>query len=183
MSDAELSGWDLQAFRSDRLFFRPFSPSDAECAFAIFGDAEVMQYSVSGPDENLEAIAARLERYARQNALTGFAPWAVVETASDCVIGVCGLMRLKGENDVEVAYRLRREWWGKGMATEAALAWLDRGFSLFHLPRILAFVDPVNTGSVRVLVKIGMRFVENCRYEGIPVRKYEITNENAAAFG
>lgn len=178
MSDTKLSGRDLPPFRSDRLLFRPFALSDAEGAFAIFGDAEVMQYSVSGRDPDLEATAARVERYARQNVASGFAPWAIVETASECVIGFCGLIRLKDPNDVEIAYRLRRDRWGKGMATEAVTAWLDRGFSLLRLPRILAFVDPANTASLRVVVKIGMRFVEDCRYEGIPVRKYEIRNPN-----
>ncbi len=170
----------LPPFRSDRLLFRPFAPSDAEDAFAIFGDAEVMRFSVSGRDQILAATAARVERYARQHVASGFAPWAVVETASERVIGLCGLMRLKGGKDVEIAYRLRRDQWGNGFATEAATAWLDRGFSLLRLPRILAFVDPANTASLRVVVKIGMRFVENCRYEGIPVRKYEITNAKAS---
>jgi [ribosomal protein S5]-alanine N-acetyltransferase len=178
MSDAELPGWQLPSFRSDRLLFRPFALSDAEAAFEIFGDAEVMRYSVSGHDRNLAVTAARVERYARQNATSGFAPWAIVETAFEALVGLCGLMRLKDGNDVEIAYRLRRDCWGKGIATEAARAWLDCAFSQLRLPRIVAFVDPANTASVGVVVKIGMRFVEDCRYEGMPVGKYEITNPN-----
>jgi len=178
MSDNELSGWNLPPFRSDRLLFRPFTLRDAEAAFEIFGDAEVMRYSVSGQDQSLEATAARVERYAGQNAASGFAPWAIVETASESLVGLCGLMRLKGGNDVEIAYRLRRDCWGKGIATEAARAWLDCAFSQLRLPRIVAFVDPANTASVGVVVKIGMRFVEDCRYEGMPVGKYEITSPN-----
>jgi len=176
MSDHELSGWSLLPFRSNRLLFRPFALSDAVDAFAVFGDTEVMRYSVSGRDRDVEATAARVERYATQNAASGLAPWAVVETASEIVIGSCGLMRLKGGRDVEIAYRLRRDRWGRGIATEAATAWLDRGFSLLRLTRILAFVDPANTASLRVVDKIGMRFVEDCHYEGIPVRNYEIRN-------
>jgi len=183
MSDKQPSARDLPPFPSNRLLYRPFALSDAENAFAVFGDAQVMQYSVSGRDLDLGATVARIQRYVGQNVATGFAPWAIVETATECVIGFCGLMRLEGGNDVEIAYRLRRDRWGKGMATEAATAWIDRGFSLLRLSRILAFVDPANTASLRVVAKIGMRFVESCRYEGIPVRKYEITNENAAAFG
>jgi [ribosomal protein S5]-alanine N-acetyltransferase len=183
MPDNEPPSRDLPHFRSNRLLFRPFAPSDAEDAFSIFRDTEVMRYSVSGRDRDLEETAARVERYARQNAASGLAPWAVVETASECVVGSCGLTRLKDGKDVEIAYRLRRDRWGRGFAIEAAMAWLDRGFSLLRLPRILAFVDPANTASLRVVDKIGMRFVENCRYEGIPVRKYEIANENTVASG
>jgi RimJ/RimL family protein N-acetyltransferase len=156
-------------------------PGDAEYAFAIFGDAEVMRYSVSGHDRDVAATAARIEQYARESAETGLSPWAIVERASGRVIGFCGLIRLKTENDVEIAYRLRRDRWGKGVATEAAMAWLDRGFSILHLPRILAFVDPTNTASLYVVEKIGMRFVENTCYEGIPVRQYEIRNPNSSA--
>jgi [ribosomal protein S5]-alanine N-acetyltransferase len=138
MSDKELSGRDLPPFRSNRLLFRPFALSDAEDAFWIFGDTEVMHYSVSGRDRDLEVTAARVERYARQNAASGFAPWAIVETALECVIGSCGLMRLKDGKDVEIAYRLRRDRWGKGIATEAATAWLDRGF-------LLSSIRPIRT--------------------------------------
>jgi len=174
MADNEPPGRELPNFRSKRLLFRPFAPSDAEDAFAIFGDTEVMHYSVSGRDRDLEATAARVERYARLNAASGFAPWAVVEAASEYVVGSCGLMRLKDGKDVEIAYRLRRDRWGRGFAIEAATAWLDRGFSLLRLPRILAFVDPTNTASLRVVDKLGMRYVEDCHYEGIPVRKFQI---------
>jgi [ribosomal protein S5]-alanine N-acetyltransferase len=165
----------FSAFRTDRLLLRPFVPDDVEDAFAIFGDAEVMRYSVSGCDPDMAATAARVERYIRRTAETGLSPWAIAEVASKRVVGFCGLMRLPGGDDVEIAYRLRRDRWGRGIATEAAAAWLERGFLVLRLPRIFAFVDPENTGSVRVIIKIGMRFVENAQYQGLCVGKYEIS--------
>ncbi|MBV9522982.1 MAG: GNAT family N-acetyltransferase, partial [Alphaproteobacteria bacterium] len=136
---------DRSPFGSDRLLFRPFAPGDAGEAFAIFGDAEVMRYSISGQDRDRAATAARVERYARQSGQSGFAPWAMVERATGRVIGLCGLMRLKTGEDIELAYRIRRDRWGRGLATEAAAAWLERGFGVLDLPRILAFVEATNT--------------------------------------
>jgi [ribosomal protein S5]-alanine N-acetyltransferase len=172
---------DCSLFQTERLLLRPFAPGDAEDAFAIFGDAEVMRYSVSGRDQDLAATATRIEQYARASVETGFGPWAIVERASGRVIGFCGLMRLKSGGGVEIAFRLRRDRWGKGIATEAAMAWLDRGFSLLRLADIFAFVDPANTASLRLVDKIGMQSVENTCYEGIPVRKYGIRNPKASA--
>jgi [ribosomal protein S5]-alanine N-acetyltransferase len=169
------------SFATVRLLFRPFQLRDATEAFAIFGDPEVMRYSISGRDADSAVTAARIGRILRQTGEPGLGPWAVVERASEQVIGVCGLIRLKDTAEVEIAYRLRRDRWGNGLATEAASAWLHRGLADLHLPRIFAFVEPTNHASLRVVVKIGMRFVDDTLYAGIPVRRYEITNPQEPA--
>jgi RimJ/RimL family protein N-acetyltransferase len=66
---------------------------------------------------------------------------------------------------VEVGYIIDPAHAGRGLATEAAAAFLRLAFEQFRMHRVIGRVEPRNTGSVRVLEKLGMRreahFVEN----------------------
>jgi RimJ/RimL family protein N-acetyltransferase len=82
----------------------------------------------------------------------------VVERESGRLIGDCGLFPMDGVGpDVELAYGLAPDVWGRGYATEAAAACVRAGFEQLALERIVADVDPSNPSSIRVLEKIGMR--------------------------
>jgi len=59
---------------------------------------------------------------------------------------------------VEVAYTIAREYWGQGLATEAAQAILQYGFKTLNLSRIVSLIDPDNGASQRVAEKMGMTF-------------------------
>jgi ribosomal-protein-alanine N-acetyltransferase len=171
----------LAPFTTARLKLRPFAPDDAEQAFAIFGDREVMQYSVSGIDETLSQTAARIAGYLQDHQRDGFGLWAMVDRGPGHLVGVGGLRRLEHGNEVELYYRLRRNRWGQGLATEAASALIDRGFSELGLRRIFAFIDPANLASQRVALRVGMAYVEDTLYDGIPVQSYVITNPRGVA--
>lgn len=60
--------------------------------------------------------------------------------------------------DVEIFYGLSNEYWGQGLATEAAKAMLHYGFDIIGLKRIIAVVKPDNIASRKVIEKIGMKF-------------------------
>jgi len=66
----------------------------------------------------------------------------------------------------ELAYRLRRDRWGREYGTEAACAWVEAGFSTLGLSQIVAFVEPDHTVSRRILEKAGLRFAEQRTYRG-----------------
>lgn len=57
---------------------------------------------------------------------------------------------------VEIGWRFKREYWGKGLATEAAMAALDFGFHELRLPRIVSIFQIGNHGSRRIMEKLGM---------------------------
>ena len=59
----------------------------------------------------------------------------------------------------ELGYRLRREAWGQGYATEGSQALLDHAFHTLGLPRVWAVTMAVNTGSRAVMSRLGMRHV------------------------
>ena len=73
-------------------------------------------------------------------------------------IGICGLLRRDGIDDVEVGFAFLPAFWGQGYATEAARASIEHGRSHLGVGRIVAIASPANTGSHRVLEKLGLRF-------------------------
>jgi RimJ/RimL family protein N-acetyltransferase len=88
----------------------------------------------------------------------GFALWAVDELDGDRLVGVAGLARVEGEGpEIEAAYILRRDRWGRGYATEALRAVLEIGHSELNLDRIVALAYLENDASRRVMEKCGMR--------------------------
>jgi ribosomal-protein-alanine N-acetyltransferase len=87
----------------------------------------------------------------------GFGLWRVVETASGAPVGICGLIKRDVLEDPDVGYAFLRTAWGRGYAEEAARATLSHGRKALGLGRIVAITTPGNTGSIRVLEKIGLR--------------------------
>ena len=145
---------------TDRLLLRPFTLADAEALHAVWGDPAARRFGGPGwPQPETVADTRRyLEPIVAGQAERGYAPWAVVERATGRIVGDCGLFPEDGTGpEVELAYGLAPSVWGRGYATEAAVACLRVGFEDLGLERIVADVDPGNAASVRVLEKIGMR--------------------------
>jgi ribosomal-protein-alanine N-acetyltransferase len=86
--------------------------------------------------------------------------WATVYKGSGKFIGRCGLLPwdIEGQPQVEVAYTIARDYWGQGLATEAAQAILKYGFEKLNLARLVSLIEPENIASQRVAEKIGMSF-------------------------
>ena len=140
-----------------RLILRPFESTDAEAAFGWFGDPLVMRFTPTGPDTSLEQTKARLAKYQEHQIAHGFSKWTIVYPGSARPIGDSGLLVLQEYDRIDLGVRLARPYWGKGLATEAASAWVHAAFDEFHLDRLTAFVHPENLASIRVLEKLGFR--------------------------
>ena len=106
------------------------------------GDAH--RYLQSGP-------FAMYERF-------GFGLWHAARNADGASIGMCGLLKRDNLPDVDLGYAYLPEYWGHGLAFEAASATLQHAARKFGLRRVIAVVSPENTASIRVLEKVGMRF-------------------------
>ena len=82
---------------------------------------------------------------------------------------------------MEVAYTLSQEYWGQGLATEAAKNILVYGFEKLKLRRLICLIDPENIASQRVAEKIGMRLekrVNGIAGDNYPTLIYSITMPN-----
>jgi [ribosomal protein S5]-alanine N-acetyltransferase len=155
----------MRSLESDRLILRSWNPdTEAEAAFEIYGDPEVMQWIGDGKTvSDIKTLRERLQQRNQQclalNDGTGF--WAIVEQKTGHPIGAVLLKRLPDGNgqltaDWEVGWHLRKASWGQGYATEAARAIVDYGFTVLKLPCIYAIAYPENRPSIRVMERLGM---------------------------
>lgn len=165
---------------TERLILRPLEESDAEDIHVVWSDPSTFEYLGSEPSETLQDtldVIARVQERLRER---GLALGAVVERASERVIGDCGLQHLENGEEVEVGYRMGREFRGRGYTTEAARAWLSHGLDTLGLERIVAVARPENVASTRVMEKAGMTFVGPGHHYGADTVVYEITRAGRA---
>lgn len=144
-----------------RTRIRPFTLDDAAALFAIDKQEKVMK-DVSWPakkvKESYDYIAAGpLVQYEN----FGLGRMAIEDKQTGQVIGVTGLKFLSEFKEVDVAYRLLPEYWGKGLATEVTRKVIEDGFNRVGLRRIIGMAFPHNTASIKVLKKVGMQYEKN----------------------
>jgi ribosomal-protein-alanine N-acetyltransferase len=102
-------------------------------------------------------------RYLREGPMAmyekyGFGLWHVSRKSDHAAIGTCGLLKRDNLPDVDIGYAFLPEYWGAGYAFEAAEATVNHGAGKFGLTRLIAVTSPDNSGSIRVLEKLGMRY-------------------------
>lgn len=146
----------MQPILTQRLMLRPFELQDEEAAFAFFCDPDVMRYSLNGPHNSRKPTEDFITTNMNRQGHKGYLIWAVVERASNEVIGMCGLAEFgHGLTGIELAYRLRKECWSRGYGSEAAMVSVEYPFTEIQLDRLIAAVEPANVASVQVLEKCG----------------------------
>jgi RimJ/RimL family protein N-acetyltransferase len=148
---------------TDRLVLRRFTESDVDNLVELDGDPRVMRFITGGrptPREDIQhkILPKLLRDYHR---VSGRGHWAAVERSTGQFLGWFELSTPEGGSDTEaeLGYRLRVSGWGRGYATEGALALIDKGFGELGLRRVYAQTMAVNTASRRVMEKIGMHWV------------------------
>jgi RimJ/RimL family protein N-acetyltransferase len=145
-------------FNTPRLAFRNWRADHRPAFAAMNSDPEVMRYfpALQTADQSNATIDAWLAHFRDQ----GWGNWAVELLGTGEFIGFIGLniprRQLPFSPCIEVGWRLKRDAWGKGYATEGAKACLRHAFTRFGLAEIVSFTALVNTPSVAVMRRIGM---------------------------
>jgi RimJ/RimL family protein N-acetyltransferase len=156
----------MKEFRTERLILRGWRRADIEPLAAMNADPEVMRHIGSCARPAAEALAEA--RHIVADARGGpYGLWAVEELANAAFHGWAGLFPLEAGPEIEIAYRLPRASWGRGIATEAAARLVAHGFTDLGLDRIIAVTAPENQRSRRVLEKLGLAFQDTRRAYGI----------------
>ena len=148
----------MAELRTERLLLRQWRDTDLEPFAALNADPETMRYFPEPPSrEESDALA---ERARRQIDEQDWGLWAVEVVGGASFIGFVGLSRPSFEEHftpaVEVGWRLAREHWGHGYATEAGRAALGYGFAELGLDEIVSFTSTLNEPSWRVMERLGM---------------------------
>lgn len=141
-----------------RLLIRAWTPEDRADLRVMTNDPEVMQYVHAGKPFWEHEIDEMMARQARQLAEHGVCMGALVEKASNRVVGVCGIQPLGTTGDLEIGWWLARDVWGRGYATEAGGAAMHHVLHALDRPRVVAIIDPENEPSKRVVARLGMQY-------------------------
>lgn len=147
---------------TDRLVVRAFRSGDLADLVALHADPAVMHAITNGVAEDPRVVAETLDGWigrARRDLDTGC--WAAVERDTGRFLGWFHLFRDEppDADTLELGYRIRRDAWGRGVATEGSRALVDRAFATTDVVRIRAETMVVHTASRRVMEKAGMRLV------------------------
>lgn len=165
----------MHIITTNRLYLRKFTPDDAIHFYTMSLDEDVMQYTGDTAFKSVEAAKTFLEQYSHYREY-GMGRWAVCLKENDDYLGWCGLKYHPDKNYVEVGYRFYKKHWGKGYATESALASINYGFITLKLKTIYAHAHVDNLASHRVLEKCGLNHFENGTYDGMPAKLYKTEN-------
>lgn len=154
---------DVDAFiETDRLVLRRFTLDDLELLVELDGDPQVKRYIDDGAavdrQELAETLAWWLRYYERYD---GYGFWAAVRKSSGEFLGWFHLRPGEGDevDEPELGYRLRRQAWGRGYATEVSRALVDKAFAELGAQRVHASTMAVNAASRRVMENAGLRYV------------------------
>ena len=137
---------------TERLVLRDLEERDAASIHLLNSDPEVLKHVHDVPFSDVDAARAWILNVPKQLPL-GIGRWAI-ETKDGTWIGRCSLRRY-ADGEVLMGYRLLREHWGKGYASEAVAAMLILAFNTHRLPYVASKVALENIASQRVMEKNG----------------------------
>ena len=162
---------DVIELRTERLHLRPWCDSDREPFAVLNEDPAVMEFFPS--PQSREASNASINAWQEQFAAQGWSNWAAELVETGEFIGFVGLTVprrvLPCSPCVEIGWRLARRFWGRGLASEAAIEVLSAGFERLCLAEVVSFTAVGNTRSRAVMERIGMRNAnENFEHPGVP---------------
>jgi RimJ/RimL family protein N-acetyltransferase len=149
----------MRPLRTQRLILRNWRESDRELFHLINSDDRVMEFfpmrrSRADSDQMMDQLADGIAR-------TGFGLAAIEIAGTGEAAGFAGLNATRNvpgvaDGTVEIGWRMAPQFWGKGIASEAARAWRDFGFDQLGLERIISFAVAGNHRSTAVMRRIGM---------------------------
>jgi [ribosomal protein S5]-alanine N-acetyltransferase len=149
---------DAPALETARLVLRPLAETELDAVHRVSNDPQVRRYLWDDQPVSRAAVEGVISRSLEAFAEGGFGLFGVrLRDGDGELVGYCGLLHLGVTERVELLYALLPDWWGRGLATEAARACLRFAFEEAGLESVVAGTDPPNSASLRVIEKLGMR--------------------------
>lgn len=160
--------------QSPRLILKTFLESDFEYLVDLDSDPEVMRYLTDGrptsPAQAKEIVSAVMQRAEKWQHRLGV--WPAFDGASDEFVGWFHLRPAKTNPDdvknLELGYRLKRKFWGKGFASEVSKLLVEKAFVELGADTVFATAMASNEGSTGVMKKVGMKFHSSYSEEAFP---------------
>jgi RimJ/RimL family protein N-acetyltransferase len=149
----------LNVLETDRLNLRWLSTDDVEFILELLNEPSFLRFIGDKGVRTLDDARAYIlngpvDMYTR----LGFGLYLTELKDGGVPIGICGLIKRDGLDDVDIGFAFLPKFWAKGYAYEAAAAVMTYGKDVLDLKRIVAITSPDNHGSAKVLEKLGMQF-------------------------
>ena len=147
--------------KTRHLTLRRLTPADAPFIYELVNQPSWLK---NIGDRNVHSVDDAV-RYIENGPMTsyhrhGFGLWCVERTADGIPIGMCGILKRDYLDSPDIGFAYLERHQGQGYGMEAAAATLEYARSTLHLDRMAAVVSPDNVGSIRILKRLGMRYVE-----------------------
>jgi len=164
----------MTILRTPRLRLREFTALDIDALALILSDPETMRYYPAPYDR--AGVEQWIERNRRRYREDGVGLWGMELIETMELIGDCGIVEQKvdGERMYEIGYHLRRDFWGRGLATEAAVTCRDWGFAHLKAERLISLIRPENLASRRVAERAGMTLWKEVEWRGLSHCVYSV---------
>lgn len=156
---------------TDRIFLRPFCIDDIEPFAKICANPNVMRYIGDGKPVGLDIIAEKIPEWIELYEKQKYGLMALVIKKTNELIGFCGFINQTVDEVeyIELGYRLDEAYWGKGIATEAAVAVRDYAFNVLDIPMLISIIHHQNDASKRVAKKVGLRLMKQTNFKNAMV--------------
>jgi RimJ/RimL family protein N-acetyltransferase len=169
---------------TERLLLRKPTSDDADGAYELISDPEVMRFIGQGRTGDRRVARGAIARWIERWDANGFGHFAVVRKEDGRFVGRCGLLvwdaatwqtsdvHAAAEPVVELGWAIVRSCWGNGYATEAARKAREWAFAELDLERLISIINRENERSIRVAERLG----------AVPDREIEIGNGTAVVW-
>jgi RimJ/RimL family protein N-acetyltransferase len=170
---------EIPTLETERLRLRPLRRSDLDDYAAMYADPEVLRHLGAGPDPWDRGRAWRHLAFAMGHwQLGSCGNWAIEHRETRAFLGVVGFSAPEGWPGFELAGILTPRNWGKGYATESALAALSCCFLDWQKDSVISLIHPNNHASIRAAERIGETLQGRIQHLGREMLCYGIDRES-----
>ena len=160
-----------------RLILRPYAADDIDRMTQLMANKDFMRFSM-GPmtREQTRSFLDEVIGWDRDGMLSQF---AMIVRSNETLVGYCGFFHQEVDSkmEIEIGYRLQRDFWNRGLASEAARTVHDHGFRDLKLERVVSLIHPENHASRRVAEKNGMILERETIFRSFPTFVFAITRQ------
>jgi RimJ/RimL family protein N-acetyltransferase len=148
----------VDVLETARLRLRPLNPDDAAFILELVNDPDWIRFIGDRKVRNLDDARAYIGRTVAMYERHGVGSLATELKETGEALGICGLIRREGLDDVDIGFAFLPRHRSKGYAHEAASAVIAHGREKLGVKRVVAINSKDNASSARVLEKLGLRF-------------------------
>ncbi len=162
---------------SARIGFSRWMDSDLPLAQQVWGEKDVTRYICATGSFTEQDVINRLNTEIENQKKYQVQYWPIFDRSTNELVGCCGLRPFYKEEDAyEIGFHLRKAFWGRGLAAEAANMVIHYAFSTLHADKLYAGHHPQNTASKKLLLKLGFTYIGDHFYEptGLNHPSYEL---------